>query len=289
MSLPQRKKSAEEIAKLRESLGIPGQAPVSPEAGPVANEEPVTKDEPAVEASTEEVELPAPVVEEPVVNEAPVPEKSGASPESADKGETPAILQPLPPETDHDVKVVRSLKRSERIPVLPTVSDMPANEEETLPPRQASTTLPVMQSPKQVRSLRKSEQGPITVARDVPAPAKDSILPTHRRTDQELNEIRKREMLSNFSPNAAPKVLSAHLAIVIPGYLLAVGGGLSFYHYDFELVITAALAAGALLVAGLIFFRWPLSRHHAAFIAMLALFVIVFGTLHYFPQLRYGT
>jgi K+-transporting ATPase A subunit len=29
--------------------------------------------------------------------------------------------------------------------------------------------------------------------------------------------------------------------------------------------------------------------HHAAFIAVLSLFVLVFGVLHYFPQLQHGT
>jgi amino acid permease len=45
----------------------------------------------------------------------------------------------------------------------------------------------------------------------------------------------------------------------------------------------------ALLFAAFIYFKKPLSLHHAAFIAVMSLFVIVFGALYYFPQLRHGT
>ena len=44
-----------------------------------------------------------------------------------------------------------------------------------------------------------------------------------------------------------------------------------------------------MLIAAFIYFKKPLSRHHAAFIGVMALFVIVFGALYYFPQLRHGT
>jgi hypothetical protein len=47
--------------------------------------------------------------------------------------------------------------------------------------------------------------------------------------------------------------------------------------------------AAALLISIFIFARRPLSRHHSAFIAAMALFVIVFGALHYFPNLQHGT
>jgi K+-transporting ATPase A subunit len=45
----------------------------------------------------------------------------------------------------------------------------------------------------------------------------------------------------------------------------------------------------ALIIAAIIFFKKPLSVHHAAFITVAVLFVVVFGALHYFPQLRHGT
>jgi K+-transporting ATPase A subunit len=44
-----------------------------------------------------------------------------------------------------------------------------------------------------------------------------------------------------------------------------------------------------MLVAAFIGIRKPISRHHAAFIAVIALFVIIFGALHYFPHLRHAT
>ena len=42
-------------------------------------------------------------------------------------------------------------------------------------------------------------------------------------------------------------------------------------------------------VAAFIGARKPVSRHHAAFISVLSLFVLVFGALHYFPYLRHAT
>ena len=52
---------------------------------------------------------------------------------------------------------------------------------------------------------------------------------------------------------------------------------------------TAGCSTAAMLLAAFIYLRRPISRHHAAFIAVIALFVIVFGALHFFPQLRHAT
>jgi hypothetical protein len=254
--LPQRKKSAEEIAKLRESLGIAGPPPAGEEL-PVETTVPV----PAV----------APV--EPQV----APEISA----SVETASSPP-LAPLPIAESHPAKAVRSLKRSERIPVLPIEESVPS-------PAAAETTgisAPVHHGPKQVRSLRKSEQLPIPA---VQPPAPDSRLPIHRHSDQELNEIRRREALSNLAPPVHPQSLTAHLALIIPGYLSAVAGAVCYYFYELQISVTAGCVAVALLVAAFIYFKKPLSRHHAAFIGVISLFVIIFGALYYFPQLRHGT
>ena len=239
--LPQQKKSADEIAKLRESLGM-----VAPSEG-------------------EEIAAAVPL--------------AAAAPEL----ETAKVYQ---------VKELPVFERAERIPVL-------AVEENGLPPHgkqppeaaplPVASPIPAPHAPKVVRSLRKSEQVPLA---PLPSPAPDSKLPIHRHSGKELHEIRRHEALTALNSWTHPQTLTAHLALVIPGYLFAIGGAVCFYFYDLEkreLRITAACAAIALLIAAFIFIKKPLSRHHAAFIGVMALFVIVFGALYYFPQLRHGT
>jgi hypothetical protein len=194
--LPQRKKSAEEIAQLRESFGLPGSSP--------------SEDE--VPAKVPPKNLPA-----------PAPVTTAAS-----------------------------------------------------PPRE----------PKPVKSLRKSEQGPAPLARS----AKDnSKIPARRRSAQELNEILRREALGNLNPKPNPLSQSAHLALVIPAYLLVIAGAVGCFFYNLEIQITASCLVAAWLIAAFIFLRKPFSRYHAAFIAVMAFFVTLFGVFHYFPQFLHGT
>ncbi len=247
--LPQSKKSAEEIAKLRESLGIVGPPPAE-EALPV------------------------------VAISNPLP----AEPQEIAKVEEPA-LAPLPVAEVHEPKPVRSLKRSERIPQLPggdeaAVDTTPAA---TMP---VASPLPVTQVPKIVRSLRKSEQGPIA---PLAPPAPDSKLPVHRHSEKEIHEIRRQEMLGAQNVAGHLKSLTAHPVLIVPGYLFGIAAAVGIYFYDVQKEIVAGCVVGALLVAAIIFFKKPLSVHHAAFIAVAVLFVVVFGALHYFPQLRHGT
>lgn len=248
--LPQSKKSAEEIAKLRESLGIIDPPPAE-EALPVA---------------------------------APVPQALPAEPQEVAKVDD-ATLAPLPVTEVHEPKPVRSLKRSERIPQLPGNDDAAAD---VIPPasKVVPTPLPVSHLPKAVRSLRKSEQGPIS---PIPPPPADSKLPVHRHSEKEILDIRRQEMLSAQNAAGHLKSLTAHPALIVPGYLFAIAAAVGIYFYDFQREIAAGCVLGALLVAAIIFFKKPLSVHHAAFITVAALFVVVFGALHYFPQLRHGT
>lgn len=197
--LPQRKKSAEEIARLRESLGVPGavteEAPPAPQAAP-----------------PEPVEVTKP----PVAEFAP-----------------PPAVEPKP---------VRSLRKAER--------EAPSRRPESPP---------------------------------------DSRLPHQRHSVRELEEIRRREMLSlmNSAPN--PRLLPAHPALIIPGYLLPTGMGLALWFYQIPLPATMGAVVAALAIAAFLWLRKPVSRHHAAFIGVLSLFLLVFSALHYFPQLRHAT
>ncbi|MEX1114870.1 MAG: hypothetical protein WEB53_06445 [Akkermansiaceae bacterium] len=240
--LPQRKKSAEEIAKLRETLGIPGE-----------------------------------------------PQAAGESPlDSNAREEIPKIPDPVPssPAEPHLPKQLHSLKRSEQIPGLPEENDEPhvtlAEPLET----PAAAVEPVVHHPKIVRSLRKSEQSPQPV---VHPPLPDSNLPRHRHSDEEIQRIRRQEVLAMQNNVSHLDCQRAHLALVIPGYFFAVVGAVSFYFYDFDKAVTGTCVVVALLIATFIYFKKPLSVHHAAFIAVSSLFVLVFGVLHYFPQFQHGT
>jgi hypothetical protein len=228
--LPQRKKSPEEIARMREEMGIPG-------------------DSSADNAAANRAEIA----------------------ESTAGGESQSPLsEPIQP------RQVRSLKRSERMPVIAAaIPDTPDDP----PP---SGTGPVA---KPVRSLRKSEQVP-TLQKPAPAPP-DSKLPGHRHSDEELLEIRRRAALDAQMNPIPQKPLKAHPALYVPGYLLALAGAVCVYQ-DLDRLIPLACEIAAALVAAYVFIKRPHSRHHAAFIAVAVLFVLVFGALHYFPQLRHA-
>ncbi len=253
MSLPQRKKSADEIAKLRESFGIPG---------------------------------------DPAGNPAPAPAISGEPPPPAAQA-IPHLEPELPPPTappaqaPRELKPVRSLRRSERIPVLPVGGhgETLTIEKTTLPPAIHLDAEPGP-APHQVRSLRKSEMEPLPAPHEAPA---DSKLPAHRHSGRELSDLRRRAALSHGPAAGPPRPLAAHPFLALPGYIFAIGGAVCFYFYDLPIAYTGACAAIALLFAVFLFVRRPLSRHHAAFISAMALFVIVFGALHYFPNLSHGT
>ncbi len=244
--LPERKKSAEEITRLREQLGIP------PVGNPPA---------PAPQAET----LVPHIHQADLIEPAPV-----------------APLSPLPAAPAPGPKPVHSFKRSEREPFTQERPVQPA-----APPAAVIAPLP---DPKPVRSLRKSEQAaPLKpLVRD--DSAGDGKIPFRRHSDEELNEIRRREALALLNtPPPDPRLLAAHPAVIAPGYVLAFAGASCFLFEDFPMAATASCAAAALLVALAILLRRPISRHHSAFIFIIALFVIVFGALHYFPHLRHAT
>jgi hypothetical protein len=253
--LPQRKKTAEEIAKLRESLGVPGVSQASESAPPPD----------ATHSPSDGVDTIVATHHEATVVHVTDPEPA-------------AEPAPLPPPAHHGPKPVHSLKRSERMP------EEPADEARA----EAPATLHLGPAPKTVRSLRKSEQAP---RQEFPhsTPGTSSKIPAHRHNDTELHEIRRREALAMLHPAANPKLAVAHPALIVPGYLLAIAGASCFVFYQVPMAATAACSAASLALAAFIFVRRPISRHHAAFIAVIALFVIVFGVLHYFPHLRHAT
>ncbi len=217
--LPQRKKSAAEIAKLREDLGIPGLAPDAAES----NHDPAN----IVPAEREIV----PAAHAPV---------------------QPAHLQPL----------------------LPDAAEVEAP--------------PLVLNPRPVRSLRKSEHLPAAAARAVSAPP-DSPLPSRRHSDDEIQQMRRSEALAMQAPVINPKLVAAHPALLVAGYLAAIGGVSPWVYPPAPIAVPLACVGVALGVAAVIARSKPLSLHHAAFLAVICLFVVVFGALHYFPQLGHAT
>lgn len=271
--LPQRKKSPEEIAALRESLGIRA-LPVAPDH------------------AEEDAQLLSP--------------QDFSDPDAAALPDAMAPPEPTPPRV-HARPQVHSFKRSERSfqpPAEPVrVSQSPTAERGGLP---QPTLLPVAASlpARPVRSLKKSEQAPAPAT--VPAPsAADGNLPTRRHSEQELAEARRRDALAVLAqgtyqlPRAAPPFI---LAI---GYVLAIGGAAAPTLIDWLSRLTGSYTMGlacgsgyhlltcatlaALPVAAFIHLKATLSRHHAAFIASIVFFALVFAVLHYFPQLRHAT
>ena len=250
--LPQRKKSPEEIARLRDSLGVPG-APRQFEETQDAAEPSARKagDVDTIVASNHEAALVHP---------------DETIPLAAQPAELPSGPKP-----------VHSFKRSERLPAAAATAAA-----EAAPP---AVTLDV-RSPKPVRSLRKSEHLPLPPQPESPP---DSNLPHQRHSDAEIAEIRRREVFAMMNAAPNPKLFPAHPALIIPGYLAGIIAAVGLYFYDLPIVAASACVTTSMLVAAFIGIRKPISRHHAAFIAVIALFVIIFGALHYFPHLRHAT
>ena len=232
MSLPQRKKTPEEIAKLREELGIPGGPTAAPQMSSPAAPEP-TPTEPS----------------EPPADELPPAEAEELPPASAEETPSPVAEAPQPvvdyyePEHPSGAKPVRSLRKSERIP----------------------SSRPV-------------------------ATSNNSSLPTQRRTEKELSQLRRSQPITT-APVTHLIALTAHPFIVGLGYFLVFGAALMpflgrWVEVDIPYIVLALMCAGGFFISGFIFLKKKRSLHHAGFIAMIALLVLVFAALYYFPNLR---
>lgn len=87
--------------------------------------------------------------------------------------------------------------------------------------------------------------------------------------------MRRQEAMQILKPGAPPpgvlqlKQITAHPVLLTLGYVLALAGGI-----------------GGLLVAAYIAAKKPRSRHHAGFMTAIAVLVLVYAALHYFPNLN---
>lgn len=260
--IPQRRKTAQELAELRDSLGIPAAAPK-----PFTGHEyqppdlprggiPAPPVRPAPEKSASLPALPAagnarisPSVSKPAAISQPVVVPTHAVPQL----ETPAAFAPRP------TKQVRSLKRSERLPV-------------------------TLISPADTGVSGSSD------------------LPAHRHSEAQLNEIRRQAAIGNLGNAPPPdfRFAPSNPLWIITGYMLALAAALICTRPVFHSLFPAAtrlhplatagvLDALALAVAAGIFLRRFYSRHHAAIILIIVAFTLVFASIHYIPILRHGS
>ena len=240
MSLPQQpKKTPEEIAKLRESMGIIVEAPPG-----------------------EELALESPSAD---ISNVPMKPAPKARKSAKKKGS--------------DVLVDGAVEETKR----PRVSERTSQPRKT---NKNKISEPEESNQKLVRSLRKSEQGPSTSKGSSQTNSNFSVF---RHSEDEIREIRRMEAFMSRPQGEYLLPLAARRTHLVLGYIFAIVPGIGIFCYDLKIYYTAPLVVFALLIAGYIYRKKPLSMHHAAFIGVIALFVAIFGALHYFPILRYGT
>ncbi len=213
-SLPQRKKNAEEIAQLRDQLGVPPSVASDPAPATLESAQPsAPSPAPAEQTRAQPSAEPRPSLE-------PIPDFEAALTPTQDFGFTKTI-----------------------------------SHEERVAEEQASK------------------------------------LPVKRHSPEELDDLRRREMLTqlNAEPPTNFKFTGAHPALIILGYLMASAGATSFWIMTYPWQAVAGGCAAALLLAGFIALRRPVSRHHAGFISAIALITGVFATIHLFPDLQHAS
>ncbi len=283
--LPKKKKTAEELAALRESLGISSDGP--PPGPPGMMGPGPTAPVGAAPLPEVKVETPvAPFAETEVKLEPEVPEVSPKEEELVKVvAEEVTELQPKP---------VRSLRRSERLPV-----DQPkkvlAKDTGKLP----------------TRRHREGQRIPLEKPME-PVSVGSGNLPTRKHTDQELARMR-------LAPLPGVEPAAVHLArqtMGLFGLVAVYGAGVILMlaaaagamaakvsridlPFDwlreavalphFPVILFGIMVGGVavmLLGAAWIYFKKPLSQVHAALMTIIAVLVLVFGTLYFFPGLH---
>jgi hypothetical protein len=131
-----------------------------------------------------------------------------------------------------------------------------------------------------------------------------------RHSDDELNRIQRAAQFAPHSGEIAPKtagivllvfLYAAGIAVVLAAVLGAASQNVPLPDLPFEwliqmnqmesfgMILFGVLCAGALLLgasAAWLALARPLSRHHAGFMTIIAVLVLVFGTLYFFPALH---
>jgi len=119
-------------------------------------------------------------------------------------------------------------------------------------------------------------------------------IPEKRRDREALQELRNRNAFAVRPPVQHLQRQALSKPVLGFFYLLAfIGAGLvaySFYPYASveELYFKSGFACviAVVLMSFFIFLKKPRSRHHGAFLLIISLLVLVFGSVYYFEQLE---
>ena len=269
--LPQRRKSAEEIAKLRESLGIPGADSEQTGTEPVP---PVAFTPPPAQPKAPSGIAPVPrkpVASEPspVVASAGSPDAAGddlPAMEQAEPGESAEVLSAAP-------KAVRSLRKSEQVPR----EAKPAADSVKVVRVDAAPIPQHRHSDRELMEMRRIQAAPpdraISHIRHLAVPwpliALGYILPLAGAVSA---------WLAHWSPGVPPMDFPAQWMADLSRqpWLGKAGFGL-----------LSGLCGLGLVFAGGVAWKKPRSRHHAGFITIIAVLILAFGIIHHFAP-TYG-
>lgn len=166
--------------------------------------------------------------------------------------ELPEEKGPVSPAVERGTKLGE--ENSDPGPEDPEGQDMSAGPE---------TGAPSDSPPKPVRSLKRSEREPRESPPPKRRPLRNSNLPAHKHSDQDLQRLRMQNAMQAKPPIELVKTQAGHWSLLALGYLLALAGGI-----------------GGIAVAAFLFFKKPRSSHHAAWMTIIAVLVLVFGILY---------
>lgn len=107
-------------------------------------------------------------------------------------------------------------------------------------------------------------------------------IPQKRHDDQELGQLRMRNAMSVRPPVQKIRNLALNPLFLSLNYVLCLTCvGLAIYKiYPYTLICSGI----TMVIALLIFWRKPRSRHHATLMIIISLLVLVFGSVYYFGQ-----
>ncbi len=270
--LPQRRKSAEEIAKLRESLGVPGDSGEEPEAAPPAAVGFTPPSEPELKAAVAPLPTVARVsavdpTPSSVVVGKPAEEGLAFQEEEPEPEEVPKVLSVQAP------KLVRSLRKSEQAPVVlraPDPADKVVRVDAPAIPQQRH-------SDRELAEMRRIQAAPpdrsISHLRHLAVPwpliALGYVLPVAGGLFA---------WLADWTPGVPPMDFPAEWMADLSRqpWLGKAGFGL-----------LCGLCGLGLIFAGGMALKKPRSRHHAGFITIIAVLILAFGIIHHFAP-TYG-
>jgi hypothetical protein len=165
----------------------------------------------------------------------------------------------------------------------------PASEQPQLPTPQPAAPADSPATPPRPHRQKAPAIRPRDIPEVPPAPIDQATgLPVKRHTRDELAALRLRSMFETQDGAQSMPVRRERTLFVIGGYLLAAAAIIPIAR-SMPAILPMALCFVALTYAAYLFIYRPYSRHHAAFIGILVLFVLVYAALQYFPHLRHAT